>query len=338
MLDRRDDVATPERADAARPRSGSVVDLLNKAATRMPVPTMLAGAVCVALSSVFVPLTHVSTGTVTLFRSLLSMPLLIPMALSEARTAPARPPRPHWMALAAGVLLAGDILLWNQAIADSGAGIATVIVNAQVILVPLLGWIFLRERPTAAFAAVVPVMLAGVALAGGVVGGGSGRNPTQGAIFAAAAALCYAGFLFLLRQASDDDHVVVPVTESAAASGVVALLVGPFWHGLALLPGWPAFGWLAAIALTGQVASYLLIASALPRLSASVGAALLLFQPVGSVLLGAVILGERPTLLQLGGCAIVLAALYLATLAARRGDSGGEQDEPDSSSESHQSA
>lgn len=326
MLDRRDDVTTPQRVDS--PRS-SIAGLLNRAAARMPVPVMLAGAVCVALSSVFVPLTHVSTGTVTLFRSLLSMPFLIPMALSEARATPARPPHSRWTAYAAGVLLAGDILLWNQAIADSGAGIATVIVNAQVVLVPLLGWIFLRERPGAAFTTVVPVMLAGVALAGGVVGGGSGRNPAQGAIFAAAAALCYAGFLFLLRQASDEDHVVVPVTESAAASGMVALVVGPFWHGLDLLPGWAAFGWLAAIALTGQVASYLLIASALPRLPASVGAALLLLQPVGSVLLGAVILGERPTLVQLGGCAVVLIALYLATLTARRGESGaGSSREP----------
>ncbi len=319
MLDRRAAATTSERA---RPWPGSGADLLNKVATRMPVPTMLAGAVCVALSSVFVPLTHVSTGTVTLFRSLLSMPLLIPLALREARTAPARPPRSRSMALAAGVLLAGDILLWNQAITDSGAGIATVVVNAQVILVPLLGWIFLRERPTAAFAAVVPVMVAGVALAGGVVGGGTGKNPTQGVIFAAAAALCYAGFLFLLRQAGDSDHIVGPVTESAAASGLVALVVGPLWHGLDLVPGWAAFGWLAAIALTGQVASYLLIASALPRLSASVGAALLLLQPVGSVLLGAVILGERPTLLQLGGCGVVLAALHLATVAARRGAPG----------------
>ncbi|WP_433711032.1 DMT family transporter [Nocardia sp. CA-084685] len=325
MLDRRDDVARPDHADTARRGSGSGVDLLNKVATLMPVPTMLAGAVCVALSSVFVPLTHVSTGTVTLFRSLLSMPLLIPMALSEARTASARPPRSRWMAVAAGVLLAGDVLLWNQAIADSGAGIATVVVNAQVVLVPILGWIFLRERPTAAFAAMVPVMLAGVALAGGVVGGGSGKNPTQGVIFAAAAALCYAGFLFLLREASDDDHVVVPVTESAAASGVVALVVGPLWHGLDPLPGWSALGWLFAIAVTGQVASYLLIASALPRLSASMGAALLLLQPVGSVLLGAVILDERPTLLQLGGCGVVLAALYLATLATRRCDPRDEE-------------
>ena len=89
MLDRRDDVATRERADTPGSRSGSIVDLLNKAATRMPVPIMLAGAVCVALSSVFVPLAHVSTGTVTLFRSLISMPFLIPMALERVRADPA---------------------------------------------------------------------------------------------------------------------------------------------------------------------------------------------------------------------------------------------------------
>lgn len=84
-------------------------------------PTTLVGALCVALSSVFVPLTHVSTGTVTFFRSLLSMPFLIPLALVEARNAPARPVRSRLKAVAAGVLLAGDIPLWNQAIADSGA-------------------------------------------------------------------------------------------------------------------------------------------------------------------------------------------------------------------------
>jgi drug/metabolite transporter (DMT)-like permease len=305
-----------------------VIDLLRWSAAEFPVPSLLAGAVCVALSSVFVPLTHESTATVTFFRSLLSLPLLIPLAISEARRAPARPARSRVMAPVAGLLLAGDILLWNEGIADSGAGIATVIVNAQVILVPLLGWIFLRERPGLRFAASIPVMLAGVAVAGGLVGGGaSGRNPVQGAIFASVAALCYAGFLFLLRQASDADHVVVPVTESAATAGLVALAVGPFWHGLDLLPGWPAFGWLLAIALAGQVASYLLIAGALPRLQAGVGAALLLFQPIGSVLLGALILGERPSLLQYAGCAVVLVALYLAVIGSHRDRAGASQPE-----------
>jgi drug/metabolite transporter (DMT)-like permease len=108
------------------------------------------------------------------------------------------------------------------------------------------------------------------------------------------------------------------VTESAATAGLVALVVGPFWHGLDLLPGWTAFGWLLAIAFAGQVVSYLLIAGALPRLQAGVGAALLLLQPIGSVLLGGVILGERPTPVQYAGCAVVLVALYLAVVGSQR--------------------
>ncbi len=316
MLDRNRTQAPPQGEGGTH---RSVIDLLKWSTAEYPVPALLVGAVCVALSSVFVPLTHVSTATVTFFRSLLALPILVPLAIAEARRAPARSVRARVMAPVAGLLLAGDILLWNEGIADSGAGIATVIVNAQVILVPLLGWIFLRERPGLRFAASIPVMLAGVALAGGLIGSGaSGKNPVQGAIFASVAAVCYAGFLFLLRQASDSDHIVVPVTESAATAGLVALVVGPFWHGLDLLPGWAAFGWLLAIALAGQVASYLLIAGALPHLQAGVGAALLLLQPIGSVLLGALILSERPTLVQYGGCAVVLVALYLAVIGARR--------------------
>src|SRR3569833_2451491 len=230
MLDR--NRTKPPTADGAgTPRS--VLDLLKWSTAEHPVPSLLVGAVCVALSSVFVPLTHVSTATVTFFRSLLSHPLLIPLAVSESRRASARPARSRTMALAAGVLLAGDILLWNEGIADSGAGIATVIVNAQVILVPLLGWIFLRERPGLRFAAAIPVMMAGVALAGGLVGGAaSGKNPVQGAMFASVAAFCFAGFLFLLLQASDSEHIVVPVTKTTTTTKQKTHDNNPNRHGL----------------------------------------------------------------------------------------------------------
>src|SRR4051794_33157096 len=214
MSDRRMIASTSGRrqeGSAARSRFWIVAGLLKRTTTRFPVPSLAVGAVCVALSSIFIPLTGESTGTITFFRSLLSMPILVPLALSERRyAATPRPRHSRTMALGAGVLLAGDVLLWNEGIANSGAGIATVIVNAQVVLVPLLGWIFLRERPRPAFAAIVPVMLAGLVLAGGIVGASaSGRDPVLGAVYSMAAALCYAGFLFLLRQASTPDHIIM---------------------------------------------------------------------------------------------------------------------------------
>jgi drug/metabolite transporter (DMT)-like permease len=46
----------------------------------------------------------------------------------------------------------------------------------------------------------------------------------------------------------------------------------------------------------------LLVAAASPGLASHVGAVLLMLTPVGAVVLGAVVLGERPTPLQLVVC------------------------------------
>ena len=98
-----------------------------------------------------------------------------------------------------------------------------------------------------------------------------------------------------------------------ATSAVLAAAVGPWWHGLDLWPGWRAVGWLALVALTGQLLGWLLVAVLSGRLPSTVSSALLLLMPVGAVALGAGVLGEIPSLLQLAGCALVLLAGYAAS-------------------------
>jgi len=53
----------------------------------------------------------------------------------------------------------------------------------------------------------------------------------------------------------------------------------------------------------------MLISSSLPRLPAALTSMILTVQPVGSVVLGIMLLGEAPTALQLGGAACILAGL-----------------------------
>jgi len=60
----------------------------------------------------------------------------------------------------------------------------------------------------------------------------------------------------------------------------------------------------------------MLVAFCSPRLPGDVSSALLLLTPIAAVILGAVVLAERPSLLQLMGCAVVLVASYVGT--ARR--------------------
>ena len=50
-------------------------------------------------------------------------------------------------AVAAGVFFAADLILWHHSIDDVGAGLATVLANIQVVLVPLVAWALLSERP-----------------------------------------------------------------------------------------------------------------------------------------------------------------------------------------------
>ncbi|MBO0813440.1 MAG: EamA family transporter [Microlunatus sp.] len=103
------------------------------------------GALGVGTSSVFIELSGTSPGTSTFYRCLLAVPVL---ALAAWRERTARSPldwRGVVAALVAGALFAGDALLWTAAIFELGAGLSTVVVNAQVLILPLLALVLDRE-------------------------------------------------------------------------------------------------------------------------------------------------------------------------------------------------
>jgi drug/metabolite transporter (DMT)-like permease len=81
-------------------------------------------------------------------------------------------------------------------------------------------------------------------------------------------------------------------------------------------PAWPSAGWLITLALTSQVLGWLLISVSLPRLPAAMTSIILTIQPIGSVVLGALLLGQEPSRLQLAGVALILAGLV--SVAVRR--------------------
>jgi drug/metabolite transporter (DMT)-like permease len=83
-----------------------------------------------------------------------------------------------------------------------------------------------------------------------------------------------------------------------------------------IVPAWPSAGWLIVLALSSQVLGWLLISISLPRLPAALTSMILTIQPVGSVLLGIVLLGEEPSALQLCGAGLILAGLV--SVATRR--------------------
>lgn len=283
-------------------------------AVYLPLPPswgMAVGALFVSSSAILVDISGASPGTASFYRSLLAWPPLAVLAELERRRHSAASRRGRLVAAVAGALFAGDMLLWTQAILEVGAGLSTVLVNTQVVIVPLLAWLVDRERVGRLFLWSLPVMLAGIVLTGGVLEHGvAARDPFWGTIHAVLAAVCYSGFLFLLRRGGQAGAAVQTYRDVIAAAALVSLAIGMFWHGVSLLPGWASIGWLALVALCGQVAGWLLVALATPHLPSEIGAALLMLTPIGALLLGATVLGEHPTVWQLVGCALLLGSAY----------------------------
>ena len=275
----------------------------------------LLGALAIAFSSILVRLSHASPSTAAIFRCAFALPILGLLAWLEERRLGGRSWSERRVAVGAGVFFAADLILWHHSIDDVGAGLATVVANIQVVLVPLVAWAVLSERPGRRMLAALPIALLGVLLISGVLQSGAyGRDPTRGTLFGLAAGLAYVGFLLLLRRGSSDlRRAAGPLFDATATATVVALAAGLVIGDAHLTPAWPGVGWLIVLALTSQVIGWLLITASLPRLPAAMTSLLLTVQPVGSVALAALILGESPTALQLTGVAVVLGAVIAAT-------------------------
>ena len=93
-------------------------------------------------------------------------------------------------------------------------------------------------------------------------------------------------------------------------------MIGSIVGAARFVPVWPGAGWLVLLALTSQVAGWLLITISLPRLPAATTSLLLMIQPIGSLALGALIFSESPSALQLLGVALVIGAVVFATRAS----------------------
>ena len=255
-----------------------------------------------------------STGTV--YRAVFGIPLLAIVALAERRRHGPLPSRARYLAILAGIFFTGDLMFWHHAIEYVGAGLATVLGNLQVLIVGVVAWLFLGERPSRATLAAVPVVLAGVVLISGIVGSGAyGTDPALGVVLGVLTAICYSGYLLLIRLGGRDPRRPAgPVAIATVAVAITATGVGAVGGDLDLTPGPESLFWLAMLGISAQSIGYLCISISLPRLPAVVTSIILLAQPPTTVILAMVLLDERPSPAQLVGVVLVIGGIGLATL------------------------
>jgi drug/metabolite transporter (DMT)-like permease len=277
------------------------------------------GALVIAFSAILVRLADVSPATAAFFRCAYALPVLGLLAWIEQRRHGPRARRDRVLALVAGIFFAADLICWHYSIEAVGAGLATVLGNIQVVLVAVIAWLVLGERLSGRTIASIPVVFAGVVLISGLVGNGAyGDDPLLGVVYGVATAITYAGFILVLRQSGGDlRQPAGPLFDATLSAAVFSALGGIAIGDIDWAPGLESQAWLVLLALSSQVLGWLLISVSLPRLPAAITSIVLMLQPVTTVLLGAVLLSERPSAVQLSGVLVVLAGVAFATLGAR---------------------
>ncbi len=251
----------------------------------------------------------VAPPTSAFFRCFYAVPILWLLARGEPRTS-----RQRRLAYLAGVLFAVDLVSWHYSIDYIGAGLATVLGNLQVVLVGVTAWLVLAERPEArALIAVPPALIGIVLISGALEDGAYGSDPTKGAIYGVITAVSYTGFILLIRESGTGSAPAAPLFEATWVAAVGCAIAGIAIGDVDFAPSWPEHGWLVLLAFSSQVVGWLLITGSLPRLPAAVTSVLLTLQPLTSLVLGVVLLGEEPTGLQVAGAVLVLIGLLTAT-------------------------
>jgi drug/metabolite transporter (DMT)-like permease len=286
----------------------------------------LLGVLSISFSAIFVRLSGASPVTATFYRGAYAAPVLLVIWLAQ-RSGDRRGRRERALAIVSGLLLALDLNLWHESIAMLGAGLGTVIANAQVVFVAAAAWMLYGERATLGRILTIGVVLGGVVLTSGLARHDAyGAQPVAGAIVGMLAAVVYAAFLLVYREANRTPGPRSgPLLDSTIGMIVGALASAIVDSHFTFAPGLTSSMWLVMLAIGSQVIGWLLIGVALPRLPVVETSVLLLGQPVFTVIWGVLLFDERLSAVQWIGSAIVLAGVAVLSMQRQsRSEETGE--------------
>jgi drug/metabolite transporter (DMT)-like permease len=220
------------------------------------------------------------------------------------------------LALAAlgGIGYVGQSLCYFFALERISAGLTALLLYFYPALVVLLGALLLRERPRLVAVLCVAAATLGTALTIGPVESGQ----TFGVVLGLVSALAYALYILAssrVRGVGSYASAATVVTAGAVSFATLALLTSP------RLPQAPA-AWLAlvGVALIGTVVAVTTFFAALALLGPSDTAVISTVEPVVSVAVAGLVLGERLSPLQAAGGAVVLLAVTTLARVGRRGE------------------
>lgn len=221
-----------------------------------------------------------------------------------------------WLLLGmGGVGYVGQAYCYFGALQYASAGLTALLLYLFPAIVTVLSAIRERRMLSPLRIAAVSFALLGTLLTvGGDTSGGS-----AGVVLGVSAAVIYSFYILIGEKVTGEEGAIasaaVVMLGAAASAGGVVLFTGFSPPGNAT--GWSA---LLAIALLSTVAAIVLFFAGLRRLGAPDASTLSTLEPVMTISLAAIFLGETVTPLQLLGGAIILGAVVVLARYGGRDD------------------
>ncbi len=271
------------------------------------------GAVMISFSAVFVKLSHVTPTVSAFYRVFLGGIFLLVLLLIRREKI--------WygwrwtgMALMAGIFFALDLYSWHRSIQYVGPGLATILGNFEVFMVPAVGFMLYGERPTLRFILSVPPAMVGLFMIIGMDWSLLTQDFRLGICYGIATAIFYTGFLVVLRKLQSH-----PDSPSAAFNLMVVSLATALFLAMEMVRSNDSFAvpdvqtlvCLGALGLMCQAVGWLSIARSLPRIPAAIAGLILLLQPSLSFVWDVLFFHRETSPTAWAGVVLALSAIYL---------------------------
>jgi drug/metabolite transporter (DMT)-like permease len=222
----------------------------------------------------------------------------------------------------AGLLFALDLICFHTSILYVGPGLGTILPNFQVFIMALVGILFFKEKLRPLYLFSVPLAVIGLLLVVGIKWDLLGATYRFGIYAGLATSVFYSGFLLSIRKLHGNARklsfffilMIVSLISAGFLAGEMLFSGDTF-----AVPDMQSLLSLTVLGVFSQGVGWILIAQALPRLRVSLSGLILLLQPALAFVWD-VVFFDRPTGgLNYIGVVIVLAAIYMGTLAGKPG-------------------
>jgi drug/metabolite transporter (DMT)-like permease len=210
-----------------------------------------------------------------------------------------------------GVVYTGQALTYFVALRSLPASLVVLIAYIYPSLVVVAGWLFLRRSVSQWHWVALAGSFAGVAL----LVGGTRFELSWALVLAIASPMIYTGYILIGERVMSSVPAVAASAVIMSGAAIAFCLLAALNHELALPRN--ANGWAVAfgIALFPTMLAISLFMAGLPRVGAARAALVSTVEPVITVLLAVVLLGDRLSAVQVVGGVLVLLAVILVQAA-----------------------